>query len=537
MLARTGVQVALSTVFGAFADRRELEGVESGTPLDLSVLDETEDFWFDYVADTGDGFHPVSTVASQLAADELQITDDAGRPLVLPAGSLLVLGGDECYPVASDAGYTDRMAGPFRAMLPWDDEPRTILALPGNHDWYDGLRSFLRQFCQRRWIGGWRTEQSRSYFATRLPRGWWLWGIDVALGGDIDAPQLKYFREMAELVGPDDAIVLCWAMPSWVEAGPDNPEAYAPLEYFERTVIPDRAMLRLSLSGDLHHYARYQGQDHAGQQKITAGGGGAYLYPTHWLPEQLHLPPEQSKDLNKQPPVEYQLRERYPSAAQSRALRWGIFGSVFRSPKFWAIPAVVYLIAGLPASTVLFNPDSGVELLLMLVLTGAVWWALTVFTQSPGLKGRLLGLAHTLTHLVFTVAAVAGAGAVPWPGIVRAEAVPLACGVVGALIGPLVTAAYLIVADLFEVNTDELYSAQAIAGYKSFLRLRIAPDGTLTVFPIKIEQPVRWEFAGPDGTPDDRRWFRPTDGVEPRPELIEVPITVSKRPQPVERRP
>jgi hypothetical protein len=547
MLARTGVQVALSTVFGAFADRRELEGLAgglSGAPLDLagpSAGAEAErDFWLDYVADTGDGFHPVSTVASQLAADRIELTDFAGAPLTLPAGELLVLGGDECYPVASTAGYTDRTVGPFRAMLPWSERPRTLVALPGNHDWYDGLRSFLRQFCQGRWIGGWKTEQRRSYFAVRLPRGWWLWGIDVALGDDIDQPQLEYFHQMARLLAPDDAIVLCWAMPAWMESGPKNPEGYRPLEFFERTVIPDRAMLRLSLSGDLHHYARYHGTDPAGQHKITAGGGGAYLYPTHRLPETLQLPPEQSKDPNKPPPVEYRLAQRYPSAAQSRSLRWGIFGAVFRSPKFPLVPALIYVIMGLTVSRALpmigrpswylpSIPDLG----LAIGLLGLVWLGLTVFTSTPGRRGRLLGLAHTVAHLVVVLAAVAG-GALAghlcgWPSYTLPAAVALVSAVAGSLLGPLVTAAYLVFADVFGVNTDELFSAQAIAGYKSFLRIRIAPDGTLTVFPIKIERSVRWEFAGPDGMAGDRRWFRPADGIEPQPELLESPITIPKR--------
>jgi Calcineurin-like phosphoesterase len=541
MLAHTGVKVALSTVFGAFADRRELEGLggpRPGTPLDLSSA--PGEYWFDYVADTGDGFDSVSTVASQLAAEELELTDGARGRLRLPAGSLLVLGGDECYPVASKANYTDRMVGPFRAMLPWTDRPRTLVALPGNHDWYDGLVSFLRQFCQGRWIGGWKTEQTRSYFAVKLPQGWWLWGIDVALGDDIDQPQLAYFHEMATLLEPDDSIILCWAMPSWVESGPNNPEAYEPLEFFERTVIPHRAMLRLSLSGDLHHYARYLGQDGAGQQKITAGGGGAYLYPTHRLPETLRLPPEESKDPNKRPPVEYTLQRRYPSAETSRRLRWGIFGAVFRSPKFPLVPALVYVIVGLTLSRafpLLGRPGwwlpSVPVLGLALGLVGLVWLGLTRFTTKQGLRARLLGLVHTLAHLVFIVSStVLGALADRAVGWAWPAVAVLFCVLLGALVGPLVTAGYLVFADLFGVNTDDLFSAQAIPDHKSFLRIRIAVDGTLTVFPIKIERSVRWEFAGPDDRPGDRRWFRPVDGVEPAPELLEPPITITKRPAP-----
>ena len=53
------------------------------------------------------------------------------------------------------------------------------------------------------------------------------------------------------------------------------------LDYFERTVIGDRAALRLTLAGDLHLYARYTSAN--GESKIIAGGGGAYLAPTHHL--------------------------------------------------------------------------------------------------------------------------------------------------------------------------------------------------------------------------------------------------------------
>jgi hypothetical protein len=37
----------------------------------------------------------------------------------------------------------------------------------------------------------------------------------------------------------------------------------------------------LLLSGDTHHYSRYQAVD--GTQFVTSGGGGAFLHPTHQL--------------------------------------------------------------------------------------------------------------------------------------------------------------------------------------------------------------------------------------------------------------
>ena len=84
-----------------------------------------------------------------------------------------------------------------------------MFALAGNHDWYDGLTGFLRLFCQRRWIGGWKTRQRRSYFALRLPHHWWLLGTDFQLHSDIDQPQNDYFREVAEEIREDpDARVL-----------------------------------------------------------------------------------------------------------------------------------------------------------------------------------------------------------------------------------------------------------------------------------------------------------------------------------------
>ena len=48
------------------------------------------------------------------------------RPL--PRGDILVFGGDEVYPAASTEGYEDRLEGPWRAALPWT-APRPPVAL------------------------------------------------------------------------------------------------------------------------------------------------------------------------------------------------------------------------------------------------------------------------------------------------------------------------------------------------------------------------------------------------------------------------
>lgn len=39
--------------------------------------------------------------------------------------------------------------------------------------------------------------QKKSYFALQLPKRWWIFGLDLALHGDIDVYQFKFFSELA----------------------------------------------------------------------------------------------------------------------------------------------------------------------------------------------------------------------------------------------------------------------------------------------------------------------------------------------------
>lgn len=40
--------------------------------------------------------------------------------------------------------------------------------------------------------------QKKSYFALQLPKRWWVFGFDLALHGDIDVYQFKFFTELVK---------------------------------------------------------------------------------------------------------------------------------------------------------------------------------------------------------------------------------------------------------------------------------------------------------------------------------------------------
>jgi hypothetical protein len=105
-LVSTGIRVAISTVFGEFADRREIQSIgrQHETALDRGLrLFQAPDrpFWFDYVADCGDGWNSTYAIARLLAQEELR---PRGCEEPLPRGTFLVMGGDMVYPTAIAEG-------------------------------------------------------------------------------------------------------------------------------------------------------------------------------------------------------------------------------------------------------------------------------------------------------------------------------------------------------------------------------------------------------------------------------------------------
>lgn len=396
-LAATGVKTVTASTFGGYADKREMEAVltvaddDPGNPFDVDGdYSKKNELWFDYVADLGDGFDATYTMACLLARNLTIAEKD------YPQGRFVILGGDQVYPTASREEYHNRFLGPYRAAYPWapGSEPRHLYALPGNHDWYDGLTSFIRIFCQSkgkpgeggRWIGGWRTQQRRSYFAIHLPHDWWIWGIDSQLASDIDRPQIEYFDQLARKMrrqmsdkekeklsreerlkvekaenerGAKQKIILVTAEPNWVFSGDQaardegcaiDEEAFDTMSWFENRYIRRNCFqLRLVVAGDLHHYVRYEGPQ---TQRITSGGGGAYLLATHRMPKTIVLKEGTTQTFSADlQPVTYERKTCYPAREESERLAAGVFGLPARNKAFALFLACVYVLFSWAAMT------------------------------------------------------------------------------------------------------------------------------------------------------------------------------------------
>ncbi|MFC4857404.1 metallophosphoesterase family protein [Actinophytocola glycyrrhizae] len=534
VLVTTGAQSLVAEIFGSYADKRELQG---GLPAQVYDHGAGDELWLDFVADLGDGFDATYSVASLLAAPALDL--DGPKP----RGSLLVMGGDQVYPAASTNAYEDRSKGVYRAALPVaPEDPPTLFALPGNHDWYDGLTSFLRVFAQRRPFGGWNTEQTRSYFAVRLPQNWWLYAIDTQFDDYVDAPQLEYFRDASAQLREGDAVILCTPTPAWVQAGcGGRAKGYDTIEFFQREVVrPSGASVRVMLTGDKHHYVRYTERGGTGQ-KITSGLGGAYLASTSRLPPTLDLPGEKSRVREPSPPSTFELAARYPE--HSGRLAAGIMRLPWRNPGFWGLTGIAQLVAtaavlyGLAESAVrdgvfglLAAWSPAVLAAVVLVLAGVAFARFDVPTSSK--RSVLAGVVHAVAHLALSVgwALVVRALYPALPDGVAADwliflIVAVGTPVVIGFVDAEVVALYLLVVSRFGINLNEVMAGQSIEDHKGFLRMHVGADGTLTIYPVKLPRVGREWIADPGGAPTDP-WLRPAEPLKV--ELIEAPIKVPR---------
>ena len=565
-LIAIATRVAISTVFGEFADRRE--SMAMAREIDPAGIDpaydytqeQDGDFWLDFIADTGDGWDSTYAMARLLASPELPV---AGSDQVLRRGRVLVMGGDQVYPTASRDNYRMKLIAPFDQAArgaDWTGAEADLYAIPGNHDWYDGLVSFIALFCRRRlpssWsegrrgrvIGGRHSKQTRSYFALALPHGWWLWGLDIQLEGYIDQAQVDFFDHVARhWMPPNSHLILCTGQPDWVYVDVNEPRrsTFGNFSYMERLaeLANPGNRLRLVLTGDSHHYSRYT---EAGINYITAGGGGAFLHPTHQLTDKSfewdYPPPGSGSERRGLYRRNFQIARDsktnepalFPRPSVSRKLAFRNLAFWYWNPQFALTLGTFYaLYAWLLHTNAEIRhvsmqqalqgsgfPDLAQYLDLAVVTPWPAMFALAVLVGCvyfadfvPVWKRCLAGFVHWFAQISLAVLiplALAG-----WGPIQQSSVLLVVCiGVLGGLAAPTVMGIYLLgCVNIFGRHWNEAFSALRIADYKNFLRLRIASDGTLTVFPVALER-----------VPRNGR--RDVQDASMHPHLIEAPIEI-----------
>ncbi len=570
-LLRSGFRVLIAEMFASYDDRREIQSVFPQTTINIDrYKDRDGHLWIDFVADLGDGFDATFTIASLLAEKSLAVLLPDGATAALPKANLVVMGGDEVYPTASSKAYEDRTSGPYGAAS--SPTPNAaLLALPGNHDWYDGLTAFMRMFAQGSALGGWQTLQSRSYFAVQLQAGWWLVALDSQLGQYIDKPQLDYFEQsISTKLRPGDAIILCAASPTW-ETTAEDPDAFNTLNFFENCYLlnkrnhttgklePTGAAVRLWISGDHHHYARYAEQppgpagqipDPCSTQMLSCGLGGAYLMGTDRLPLQISLPPAGSRMRTKSPQQTQFVRtatvfpdQRTCGRLYLRLLNpFSRYWLPTRNPWFGVTLGVLHLVlftilAAMLAATRRLSVTEAIR-------TGTVPDALAMAGWTFGAPLAVVGVYRLYLALADdgarppswqplatgAVQLVVAAGlfvlAVSIPGLAGLPVglVLMIVAAAGSVLGSEAFALFVVLVPPGHIG-DFKMTGLAYEDGKGFVRLHLAPDGGLTLYPLLVDTVVHdWDI------------HRDADGAaRPRPRtslpqmrLLEPPISIAR---------
>lgn len=265
-------------------------------------LEDKGGFWFDYISDTGDGMRATYSIAYLAlcnftldgVADPEQVragtlvkrVEEGGGPGLLPRGDFLFVGGDTAYHASDYMTLTNRFYTPFKwayedavkdRVISSKDGPRPIFGIPGNHDYYDQLDGFRRQFRRPpKWepepprplseqpvqahdtadtaqliLDGYYRTQEASYLALRLPYGWMLWGLDTEVG-QIDERQKDFFQqfchwetrtaekdaegikkgEQYRVIAPPDRLIVATCSPTTFFGKLADPEDYKSADAF-----------------------------------------------------------------------------------------------------------------------------------------------------------------------------------------------------------------------------------------------------------------------------------------------------------------
>ena len=346
---------------------------------------EKQEFWFDYLSDAGDGTKAMYSLAyltlcrglwtkltpattdlpAQDADREVKTTDNnPDFTYQLPRGEFLFVGGDTAYHASDYMTLVNRIQHPFayafldlvkNGLIVADEPRRPIFGIPGNHDYYDQVDGFRRQFRKpvrpegplpparsgpnnaQLTLPGFRRVQEASYVSLRLPFDWWFWGLDIE-PGVVDRRQQRFLRSFGQAddsnFQPPDKLIVATSAPSTVfgKVATGDQGITKSLQFLQVVCpfLPARdnsgkpifqntgdeqlkpGQCRLELSGDVHHYARYWGPQPANGSSprkigtaprpssnsyasVVSGAGGAFHHPSatynHEICEQVLYPP------------------------------------------------------------------------------------------------------------------------------------------------------------------------------------------------------------------------------------------------------
>jgi hypothetical protein len=321
---------------------------------------QLEKFSFIVVGDTGEGD------ASQFAV----------VPPLLEVGrdtSFMVICSDVIYP-AGDANQYE-----YKFYRPYEEYMKPIYAIPGNHDWYDGLNGFMYHLC------GSDAPQERateSGTASKVPGWkehlrWWLWrkptrmdptvstrkqvwrslptqqssqrspyfaiqtgpllivGIDTGINGDIDREQGKWLQEISKIDKPK---LLLTGKPIYVD-GEYHPGVIECGGTVDEIVRFPQHRYVAAIGGDIHNYQRYRVKMEGHEEPfyyIVSGGGGAYMSATHKIPL-VSLPgiKEDEEDGEKESPFERNNFICYPRRGDSLSFYSKLYDRKFGLGKGW----------------------------------------------------------------------------------------------------------------------------------------------------------------------------------------------------------
>lgn len=295
----------------ALADRGEPKAVVDDFTIERPEL---HDYSFMLLGDTGEG----------------DISQYATLPAFLASSrdtEFAVIASDVVYP----AGDVNEYIGKF--FVPYAPYKQPIYAVPGNHDWLDGLTGFMRHFCGSEPPGElFRPPKRARYARTALLVHKLLWrrpeelreetlteaealrgeaaasgprqpnmyfcidtpqlriiGIDVGVLGRLDFDQGEWLKRVA--AGPKPKLLVS-GKPVYSGAdfsprrilAPEGSEATAAGMLWNVLTDPENNFVAM-IAGDIHHYQRHSVKLKDGRVMpcVLTGGGGAFMSSTHQL--------------------------------------------------------------------------------------------------------------------------------------------------------------------------------------------------------------------------------------------------------------